>query len=118
MLGTVVPLATPVIDIENTVHLRKDFDFDKLIHRDLPQKDRTAVRAFFSNVIANVLHYPFILWDSLISSTLNSYHTHPPVHQTPYPSAYEQRHLIQCQVGEMFNDSVIQPSTIFLIRKV
>ena len=123
MLGTVVPVTAPIIDFDNEAQRGKDFYFDAVINKHLPQKDRAAVRALLERYYQCFAE----LTNDLGCSNLVQHriHTgnHPPVHQAPYPSAYKQRHLIQGQVGEMLSDDVVEPSTspwaapVVLVRK-
>ena len=123
VLGTVVPVTAPIIDFDNEAQRGKDFDFDAVINKHLPQKDRAAVRALLERYYQCFAE----LTNDLGCSNLVQHriHTgnHPPVHQAPYPSAYKQRHLIQGQVGEMLSDDVVEPSTspwaapVVLVRK-
>lgn len=111
VLGIVVPITTPVVDIENTVSMVKDSDFHSAVNKDLPGKDRAAVRALLERYYqCFALSTHDLGCSNMVQHQIHT-GTHPPVHQTPYPSAYKQRQLIQGQVGEMLDDDVIEPFT-------
>ena len=110
VLGTVVAVTTPVVNVDNEAHPGKNFDFDSVINKHLSPQDRAAVRKLlqrYHKCFAESNH-------ELGCSNLVQHHIHtgdhPPIHQAPYPSAHKQRNVIQEQVGGMLDDDVIELS--------
>nr|CAH0098669.1 unnamed protein product [Daphnia galeata] len=110
VLGTVVAVTTPVVNVDNEAHPGKNFDFDSVINKHLSPQDRAAVRNLlqrYHKCFAESNHE--LGCSNLVQHRIHT-GDHPPIHQAPYPSAHKQRNVIQEQVGGMLNDDVIELS--------
>ena len=111
VLGTMVPVTSPCIDVFDAVSPATQHDFDSAINKDLSQSDRAAVRSLLEQYYSCfAISNHELGCSSLVQHTIST-GDNPPIHQAPYPSAYKQRYLIQGQVDEMIRDGVIVPSS-------